>query len=213
MYFISSTVTLAFASATLVGAALADTVAPAITRVDNAFMITPQIADDWNHYKALGGSTYAGSPGWQHYTDFLISSAQEFGLVDIDTVDIPYDHYIVNDWPDPATHTYGSGVEVEKFVTDGTPVPVVASYGMTSGFTPAQGITAQMIYYDPANPPTAAQMNGKILVAAAAPYPAAVPGLNGHTPTPPRSSIAMPGAMCPGKTRMPSGLSDMFPCR
>jgi len=177
--FISSTVTLAFASATLVGAALADTVLPAITKVDNAFMITPQIAYDWNYYKALGGSTYAGSPGWQHYTDFLISSAQEFGLIDIDTVDIPYDHYIVNDWPDPATHTYGSGVEVEKFVTDGTPVPVVASYGMTSGFTPAQGTTAQMIYYDPANPPTAAQIRGKILVAAAAPYPAAVPGSNG----------------------------------
>ena len=165
-------------TATAAGPAL-DSYAHAITRVDNRFMITPQIAYDWNHYKALGGSTYAGSPGWVHYTDFLISSAQEFGLVDIDTVDVPYDHYVVNDEFDPGTHTYGSGVEVEKLVTDGTPVAVVASCGMTSGSTPPQGLTAPMIYYDPANPPTAAQIGGKIMVVKAAPYPAAVPGING----------------------------------
>ena len=153
------------ATATAAGPA-SDSYAHAVTRVDNRFMITPQIAYDWNHYKALGGSTYAGSPGWTHYTDFLISSAQEFGLVDIDTVDVPYDHYVVNDEFDPGTHTYGSGVEVEKLVTDGTPVPVVASYGMTSGSTPPQGLTAPMIYYDPANPPTAAQISGKIMQAA-----------------------------------------------
>ena len=53
---------------------------------------------------------------------------------------------------------------VEKLVTDGTPVPVVASYGMTSGSTPPEGITAPMLYYDPAHPPAAAEIAGKILV-------------------------------------------------
>ena len=53
---------------------------------------------------------------------------------------------------------------VEKLVTDGTPVPVVASYGMTSGSTPPEGITAQMLYYDPAHPPAESQIAGKILV-------------------------------------------------
>ena len=176
---ISTTVALAFASATLVGSALADAVPPAITKVDNTFMMTPAMASAWATVKANLGPTYGGSPGWAAYMAFLIPMAQENGLVDIDTVDIPYDHYIVNDWPDPNTHIYASGIAVEKFVTDGTPVPVVASYGMTSGSTPASGLTAQMIYYDPANPPTAAQMKGKILVAATVPYPAAVPGLNG----------------------------------
>ena len=175
---LASTLALAFTSAASIGAALADT-NPAVTRVNNAFMITPQTAYDWNFYKALGGSTYAGSAGWKHYTDYLISAAQEFGLTDIDTVDIPYDHYVVDDEFDPATHTYASGKAVEKFVTDGTPVPVVASYGMTSGSTPPEGITAPMIFYDQANPPTAAQIKGKILVAAAIPYPNPVPGLVG----------------------------------
>ena len=53
---------------------------------------------------------------------------------------------------------------VEKLVTDGTPVPVVASYGMTSGSTPREGITAPMVFYDPAQPPSASQIAGKILV-------------------------------------------------
>src|SRR5215472_3400980 len=91
---------------------------------------------------------------------------------------MPYTRYVVNDWPDPKTHIYGSGVEVEKLVSDSTPVPVVASYGMTSGFTPAGGVTAPMLYYDPASPPTPAQIAGKIVVFQTVPYPSAVSGLN-----------------------------------
>ncbi len=55
--------------------------------------------------------------------------------------------------------------------SDGTPVPVVASYGMTSGFTSPEGITAPMLIYDPAHPPSAAELAGKILVFQTAPYP------------------------------------------
>jgi hypothetical protein len=77
----------------------------------------------------------------------------------------------VEDWPDRRTHLYDSGVAVEKLVTDGTPVPVVASYGMTSGFTPPEGVTAPMLYYDPSRPPAAGDVAGKILVFQTAPYP------------------------------------------
>src|SRR5437763_16969629 len=102
---------LGFASVTLLASALAATalaadqadkaarISAAITKVNNRFMMTKQMAMDWNYYKAQAGPTYAGSPGWKSYTDFLVSTAQEFGLIDIDTVDAPYDHYIVNDWP------------------------------------------------------------------------------------------------------------------
>lgn len=185
-----SKVTLAFAGATLIGSALAagaiadkeDKAArtsSAVTKINKRFLMTKDMGLQWNYYKSLGGPTYAGSAGWKSFTDFVISQAQEFGLVDIDTVDAPYDHYVVDDWPNPQTHIYGSGVEVEKFITDGTPVKQIAGYGMTSGFTPPQGITAQMIYYDAANPPTNAQIAGKIMVAQTPPYPAAVPNVNG----------------------------------
>ena len=134
-------------------------------------MITPDQAWGWASFKSQGGPTYAGGAGWKRYTDFLISKMSEFGAVDLDYVEIPYDHYIVDDWPDRRTHIYDSDMALEKLVSDGSPVPVVASYGMTSGFTPAEGITAPMLYYDPAHPPDHAQIVGKILVFQTAQYP------------------------------------------
>jgi hypothetical protein len=122
-------------------------------------------------FKAQAGPTYAGSAGWKRYTDFLIQKMPEFGAVDLDFIEIPYDHYIVDDWPDRRTHIHDSGIAVEKLVSDGAAVPVVASYGMTSGFTPPEGITAPMLYFDPAHPPSAGDIAGKILVFQTAPFP------------------------------------------
>jgi len=135
-----------------------------LRRIDRNLLITPDQAFEWNLFKAEGGPTYAGSASWRRYTDFLIAKMQEFGAVDLDYVEIPYDHYVVEDWPDRSSHAAGSATAVERIVSDGTPVPVVASYGMTSGFTPPEGITAPMHYYDPANPPLREQIGGKILV-------------------------------------------------
>src|SRR5258708_2743937 len=42
---------------------------------------------------------------------------------------------------------------------------------MTSGFTPPEGVSAPMLYYDRAKPPSAEAMAGKILVFQTAPYP------------------------------------------
>jgi hypothetical protein len=140
--------------------------------INQKFMMTPDQAWEWNAFKSQGGPTYAGGAGWKRYTDFLIAKMPEVGAVDLDFVEIPYDHYSVDDWPDRRTHAYASGMAVEKLVTDGTPVPIVASYGMTSGSTPRDGITAPLLFYDPAHPPSADQIAGKILVFQTAPYPA-----------------------------------------
>jgi hypothetical protein len=146
--------------------------AAALPKIEAKLLITPDQAWDWNLFKAKGGPTYAGSVGWKRFTDFLIEKMPEFGAVDLDYVEIPYDHYIVDDWPDRRTHMHDSGMAVQKLVSDGTPVPVVASYGMTSGFTAPEGIAAPMLYYDPARPPPAGEIAGKILVFQTAPQPA-----------------------------------------
>lgn len=146
--------------------------AQSFPKTDPALLITPDQAQAWNMFKASCGPTYAGSAGWTRYTNFLLERMQEFGAVDLAHVDIPYDRYVVEDWPDRRTHRYDSGIAVEKLVTDGTPVPVVASYGMTSGSTPPGGVTAAMLFYDPASPPPPEQIAGKILVCATAPTPA-----------------------------------------
>ena len=120
--------------------------------INQKLLMTPAQALEWAKFKAEGGPTYAGSAGWKRFNDFLVSKSRSSALVDIESVDVSYDQYVVDDWPDRRTHIYNSGIAVEKLVTDGTPVPVVASYGMTSGSTPPEGITAPMVYYDPANP-------------------------------------------------------------
>lgn len=140
-------------------------------KINPQFMVTPKQALDWHVFKSQCGPTYAGSAGWKRFTDLLISKIPEFGGIDLDYVDIPYDHYIVEDWPDRRTHMHDSPNAVEKLITDGTPVPVVASYGMTSGSTPREGITARMLFYDPAHPPSASDIAGKILVFETAKYP------------------------------------------
>ena len=136
-----------------------------LARINPAFMITPELALEWNMFKARQcGPTYAGSVGWKTFTAYLLERMPKMGAVDFDFIEMPYDHYIVEDWPDKATHLYDSGKAVEQLVSDGTPVPMVASYGMTSGSTPKEGLTAPMIFYDPANPPSDGQMAGKIMV-------------------------------------------------
>src|SRR5213594_4592289 len=66
-------------------------------RIDPKLMITPQQAWDWHVFKSECGPTYAGSAGWRRFTDFLISKMQEFGAADPEYVEVPYDHYIVED--------------------------------------------------------------------------------------------------------------------
>lgn len=152
---------------------------PALTRINSKFMITPEQALKWAKFKSGIGPTYGGSPGGIKWMDFIETTMQEFGAVDLFIQDLPYLKYTVNDFPDPKTHIFGSGVEAEKLVSNGVPVPAVASFGMTSGSTPPEGLTAQMLFVDPANPPTAAQMAGKILVFKTAPFPDPQPGVNG----------------------------------
>jgi hypothetical protein len=167
------------------GAAVAKTVSP-LTKIHQPFMLAPKQALDWHLFKAECGPTYAGSAGWKRFTDFLVSKMPELGAVDLDFVEIPYDHYIVEDWPDRRTHRHDSPNAVEKLVTDGTPVPVVASYGMTSGSTGPEGITAPMLYYDPAHPPADSHIAGKILVFATPQQPAPPYNdnfLDNYTPT------------------------------
>ncbi len=179
--------------------------------IDPKFMISPDLSWDWNVFKSKCGPTYAGSAGWKSYTDFLIAKMQEFGAIDLDYVEIPYDHYIVDDWPDRRTHSFNSGVALEKLVSDGVPVPVAASYGMTSGFTPPEGVTAQMLYYDPSKPPSAEEVAGKILVFQTALYPEAPYSenfLDSYTPTDYewRSPGKWPPLFVPPPTSVTSGV-------
>ncbi len=186
----------------------------ALPKIHSPFLITPDQAWGWNAFKSQGGPTYAGGAGWKRYTDFLIAKMQEFGAAGLDYVEIPYDHYIVDDWPDRRTHMHDSGVALEKLVTDGTPVPVVASYGMTSGSTPPEGVTAEMLYYDRGRPPAPTDIAGKILVFQTAPYPEPPYSnsfLDNYTPT--DYEWRSPGQWPPLFTPPPASATSSYHCR
>jgi hypothetical protein len=131
-----------------------------LTTINPAFMITPDQGYEWHVFKDEGGPTYAGSPSWKRFVEFIESQLREYGVVDMVRNTWTYDRYHVNDWP-----VHEGPMEL---VSDGTPVPV-ASFGMCSGSTGPEGITAQMVFYDPASPPTS--IEGKIVVVKTAPHP------------------------------------------
>jgi hypothetical protein len=158
---------------------------PDLTTINSAYMITPEQALTWANFKAGLGPTYNGSVGGTQWVNFIMTTAQELGGINPYVEELPYNFYTVPDWPNAATHIYGSGVEVEKMISNGTPVPVVASYGMTSGATPTTGLTAPMVFCPSVATSTGvtttcpANIAGKIVVCAIPPYPAASPGING----------------------------------
>ena len=131
-------------------------------KIDPQFMITPDQAWDWNVFKAEGGPTYAGGAGWKRYHGFpdLEDAGVRRGRSRLRRDSLRPLHRGRLARSTHASFT-DSGIAVEKLVTDGTPVPVVASYGMTSGSTPPEGVTAQMLYYDPHSPPAAGRSPGR----------------------------------------------------
>jgi hypothetical protein len=189
---------------------------PDLLHTNPQMMITPQQALAWATMKSALGPTYNGGAGGIPWYNFLFSTAQQFGGVDFFTQSLPYNLYTVNDWPNPLTHIFGSGVEVLKMISNGTPVATVASYGMTSGATPTTGLTAQMVYCPSTTSASGSvtttcpgNITGKIAVCSPSPYPAAVPNSNG--PYAYSSSILQLYAYTDAEARFESNPPGNFP--
>lgn len=189
---------------------------PYLQHTNPQMMITPQQALAWATMKSALGPTYTGSGGGVPWNNFVLTTAQEFGGVDLFIQNLPYNLYTVNDWPNPLTHIYGSGVEVEKMISNGTPVPVVASYGMTSGATPTTGLTAPMVFCPSTTSASGSvtttcpgNIAGKIAVCSPSPYPPAVPNSNG--PYAYSSSILQLYAYTDAEARYQSNPPGNFP--
>lgn len=129
-----------------------------LSYVDETRMVSATEARDWLVNKDNLGPAYAGSVKYDKYIAFLESKMRELGLVDFTRYTFPYPFWQTTEWPDK------SGWALKS---DGAPVDV-ASYAANSGNTGPNGVTGQMIVYDPSLPaaqrPTNAQMAGKIIV-------------------------------------------------
>ena len=130
-----------------------------LNQINPDFVVTPEEGYRWHVHKDAGGPTYAGSESWRSFLEFSEEKLREYGVVDLERNTWIYDRWYTSDWPDDTHWT---------LVSDGRPV-VVAHYGAYSGSTPPEGTTAELVYYDRANPPKS--IEGKIVVLETAPHP------------------------------------------
>jgi hypothetical protein len=130
----------------------------AISVLDESKLPTSAEAKDWLTTKDNFGPAYAGSAKYDKYIAFLEDKMRSFGLVDFTRYTFPYPFWETTEWPNKSGWS---------LISNGTKLDV-ASYAVNSGNTGPGGVTGQMILYDlnvpAAQRPTAAQMNGKIVV-------------------------------------------------
>ncbi len=134
--------------------ALLSCAAPAPTRVpfEPAWIVPANVLQRWHEDKARLGPTFAGSPSWRAHVDFLERELRGRGVIVLPREPVRYQRWFTAD--DPAAGQWSLDVA-------GRAVPV-AAYWAYSGATPEQGVTAPLIYYDPAAPP--ADIAGRIVV-------------------------------------------------
>ena len=119
-------------------------------KIDPKLMITPEQALDWNVFKAECGPTYAGSAGWKRFTDFLI--VEDAGVrrrrsrLRRHPVRPLHRRRLAR-----SAHAHARLRRSRSRSSSPTARRCRSSprYGMTSGSTPPEGITAPMLYLRP----------------------------------------------------------------
>lgn len=124
----------------------------AMSQLDADLLLTGEQALEWHAAKDAGGPTYAGNESWLAYLELIESSLCDYGAVDFIKNPWTYDRWHTSDWPDDSGWSLVSG---------GEPVRV-AHYAANSGSTPEEGVTARLLFYDPADPPES--LEGRIVV-------------------------------------------------
>ena len=133
------------------------TIHPNLTELRSEWIVTPGEANRWASIKNDNLPTLTGSQEWLNYMHFLEEKFAEYGAVD----------GVKNSWQFERWYTSEDDSEW-SLVSNGAPVRV-ASYGAYSGSTPAEGITADLIFYDHDNPPE--NIEGRIVVIPTRPHP------------------------------------------
>jgi hypothetical protein len=161
LYTCASGVLIALTGSMLAGCNASDsgsnTIHPNLIELRSEWVITPEEAYRWASVKNDNLPTLTGSQEWLNYMRFLEQQLAEYGAVD----------GVKNSWQFERWYTSEDDSQW-SLVSNGAPVRV-ASYGAYSGSTPAEGITADLVYYDHDNPPES--IEGKIVVIPTRPHP------------------------------------------
>lgn len=144
----------ALGAGTVAGLAPARALAAAsspLTSINPAWVVSEREALDWHRFKDSQGPALAGSPSWRSFLGFIEAKLREYGCVDIARSAWTFNRLETSVWPDDSK--WG-------LVSDGRRVPV-ANFGANCGTTGPQGVTAELVLWDPVAKP---DVKGKIVV-------------------------------------------------
>ena len=128
-----------------------------LTNLHPDWVVTADDAVAWAKVKNDNLPTLTGSPEWRNYMTFLEARLKEYGTVD----------HFKNSWEFERWDTSDDNSSW-ALSSDGSDVRV-AHYGAYSGSTGAEGVMAEMVFYDHDNPPES--IEGKIVVIPTRPHP------------------------------------------
>ena len=106
----------------------------------------------WHEIKDEKGPAFTGNDSWQQFLEFTEAQLEEYGVVDIQRNQWTFERWYTSQWLDRSGWS---------LVSDGATIEV-ASYGANSGSTGKEGVTAELAFYDPVDPPQ--DLDGRIVV-------------------------------------------------
>jgi hypothetical protein len=123
-----------------------------LVSVRDDWVLSETEAIQWHEVKDEKGPAFTGNPSWHQYLGFVEAELRQYGVVDIQRNQWSFERWHTSEWPDHSKWSLVvNGEEVE-----------VAHYGANSGSTGPDGETAELVYYDDANPPD--EFTDKIVV-------------------------------------------------
>jgi hypothetical protein len=129
-----------------------------LTSINPAWVVSEREALDWHRFKDSKGPALAGSDSWRSFLGFLETKLKEYGCVDVSRSAWTFKRLVTSVWPDDSKW----GV-----VSNGRHVPV-QNFGANCGTTGPQGVTAELVLWDPDAKP---DVKGKIVVYRPVPRP------------------------------------------
>lgn len=126
--------------------------------VNESWVVSDAELIDWHRQKLEKGPALTGTESWRQFMTFVENKLNEYGCADVHRSSWMFKQLETSTWPDDSGWS---------LVSDGRSVPL-SNYGANCGLTGPEGVTAELVEWDPQNPPN---VEGKIVVYRPTPRP------------------------------------------
>lgn len=129
-----------------------------LERVDRNWVVSEREALAWHKVKDSLGPALTGNKSWHHFLEFLQAKLEAYHCVNVHRSSWMFDRIETSNWPDDSKWS---------LVSNGSHLQV-ANYGANCGLTGPEGVTAELVLWDPVRKPEVA---GKIVIFRPVPRP------------------------------------------